>query len=259
MKILLHSSKTMKPETSSVHRLTTPQFIDQASYLNEVLRGIDKVQLATLMGISQKKAASVDQQIDNWRESKMGTPAALTFRGDIYSGLSAALWDKSDAGFAQKNLLILSGLYGLLRPFDEIMPYRLEMGYRLKLDESLNLDKFWEKEMADILDANDSYINLTSKEYFKVVNKRLSKAEIISPKFLSVSEKTNEPVFVTVHAKIARGSFANWLIKNKVEDIKKITGYNDLNYSYEEALSDEYQPVFICRKFGGLGLSVRLK
>jgi cytoplasmic iron level regulating protein YaaA (DUF328/UPF0246 family) len=139
------------------------------------------------------------------------------------------------------------------------MPYRLEMGYRLKLDESLNLDKFWEKEMADILDANDSYINLTSKEYFKVVNKRLSKAEIISPKFLSVSEKTNEPVFVTVHAKIARGSFANWLIKNKVEDIKKITGYNDLNYSYEEALSDEYQPVFICRKFGGLGLSVRLK
>lgn len=257
MKILLHSSKTMKPETSSVYEATTPQFIDQANYLNETMRGMGRNELMHLMGITTVLANTVKERVDNW--SPGGSPAALTFRGDIYSGLSAAAWSKDDAVFAQDHLLILSGLYGLIRPFDAIKPYRLEMGYRLKLDNGLALDTFWEKQLAPTLNVGDVYVNLTSKEYFKVVEKRLKTTTVISPKFLTRSEKTRQPVFVTVHAKIARGSFANWIIKNKVDSIEKLSGYNELNYVYDESLSTETEPVFVCSTFGGIGLSVRLK
>lgn len=259
MKILLHSSKTMKPKVSTLHELTSPQFIDQASYLHKELRDMSKNQLANLMGLSRALTDGVQKQIDSWDDGAKGSPAALTFRGDIYSGLSAESWDKSDAIFAQSHLLILSGLYGLLRPFDEIKPYRLEMGYKPLLSNGLSLDKFWEKALADRLDENDSYVNLSAKEYFKVIEKQLTTSNVISPKFLTISEKTKLPVFVTVHAKIARGSFAGWLIKNKIDDSKKIKSYDRLNYTYDQDLSSESMPVFVCRNFGGLGLSVRLK
>lgn len=259
MKILLHSSKTMKPDFSSVHELTTPRFIKQAAYIIEVLQNIDTDRLAALMGINDVLADSVKERIDEWNDGSEGAPAALTFRGDIYSGLSASGWSKDDAAFAQKNLLILSGLYGLLRPFDAIKPYRLEMGYKLKLEDGLSLDKFWERQLADALNPEDSYINLTAVEYFKTIRGQLSSSVVISPKFLTVSEKTGTPVFVTVHAKIARGSFANWLVKNRVSDLGKIPDYDWLNYKYDKTLSTQTEPVFVCRRFGGLGLSVRLK
>jgi cytoplasmic iron level regulating protein YaaA (DUF328/UPF0246 family) len=249
----------MKPVSSTMHELTTPQFIDQATLLNRTLQKMNKAQLIRLMDISSKVADDVERRIDRWSDGATGSAAALTFRGDIYSGLSADQWNEEDAAFAQQRLLILSGLYGLLRPFDNISPYRLEMGYKLKLDDGLNLDNFWEREVASTLNTSVPYINLTAKEYYKVVRRRLSESEVISPKFLTVSEKTGSPIFVTVHAKIARGSFANWLIKNRVDDPKEIVRYDLLNYKYDASLSSGSEPVFVCQKFGGLGLSVRLK
>lgn len=248
----------MRPESTSLHALTTPLFTHQAATLNKVLRHTDKHALTSVMGISDTLADTVRQQIRDWDDESEGTAAALTFRGDIYSGLSAGQWSKSDAVFAQKHLFILSGLYGLLRPFDAIKPYRLEMGYKLKVTDTLNLDKFWEEQLASTLETSDWYINLTAKEYFKVIEKQLSSSDVISPKFLTVSKKTNQPVFVTVHAKIARGSFASWLIRNKIDDPKKITDYSELGYRYDESLSTEAEPVFVCHEFGGIGLSVRL-
>jgi cytoplasmic iron level regulating protein YaaA (DUF328/UPF0246 family) len=259
MKILLHSSKTMKPELSAAHVLTTPQFVKQASDINSLLQTMNTTHLESLMGISNKIAVNVKRNIDSWNTKDAGSPAVLTFRGDIYSGLSAIKWDKQDAAFAHANLLILSGLYGLLKPYDAIKPYRLEMGYKLKLDKDLNLDKYWAKEMTSAINPNDIYVNLTSEEYFKVVRARLSKSDVLTPRFLTVSDKTNQPTFVTVHTKIARGSFANWLVKNKVEDANKIVNYDLLNYKYDKQLSTREEPVFVCKNFGGIGLSVRLK
>jgi cytoplasmic iron level regulating protein YaaA (DUF328/UPF0246 family) len=210
------------------------------------------------MGITDILASTTKEQIDSWNNSPGGA-AALTFRGDIYSGLSATQWNKGEALFAQQNLLILSGLYGLLKPFDEIKPYRLEMGYKLKLDETTQLDLYWKEQLASALDVSDTYINLTAKEYFKVIEQQLRGSRVISPKFLTVSKKTGLPVFVTVHAKIARGSLASWLITNKIDSPDQITGYSELNYTYDKTLSTEFEPVFVCREFGGLGLSIRLK
>lgn len=259
MKILLHSSKTMKSEWSLVHALTHPLFIRQAVYVNAVLHDLDVNQLARLMHINNQLAANVKQRIDEWNDFAEGSAAALTFRGDIYSGLSAVRWNKDDANFAQTHLLILSGLYGLLRPFDAIKPYRLEMGYKLQLPDGTNLDKYWENELAHSLDVDETYVNLTAKEYYKVIQKQLDTAHVITPKFLTMNDKKGEPVFVTVHAKIARGAFANWLIKNKINSPNDIPSFNELNYVYDKNLSTPTEPVFVCKTFGGLGLSVRLK
>jgi len=249
----------MKPERSPVHGLTVPQFINQAVFLDNVLKKMDVHELARLMAINPKLANLVKGRIESWDDTSKGSAAALTFRGDIYSGLSAAKWNEDDATFAQDHLFILSGLYGLLRPYDEIKPYRLEMGYKLKLDDGLLLDKYWEVQLKNALDPKDVYINLTAKEYFKTASKQLSKSVVIAPKFLTISEKTMLPVFVTVHAKIARGSFANWLIKNKIDNHLQITNYDQLGYVYDRRLSTKYEPVFVCHTFGGIGLSVRLK
>lgn len=259
MKILLHSSKTMKPQSTAVHTLTTPRFGGQATHLHKILASMRVDELAQLMAVNETLARDVKKHIDNWTIAAGGSAAALTFRGDIYSGLSASTWDETDARFAQDHLLILSGLYGLLRPFDEIKSYRLEMGYKLITSRNLPLDKFWTAELMHALDPDDTYVNLTANEYFKVIKKQLATSRVISPKFLTISPKTLQPVFVTVHAKIARGSFANWLIRNKIDDPTKITAYNELNYTYDHARSTESEPVFVCQEFGGLGLSVRLK
>ena len=259
MKILLHSSKTMKPEQSAVHPLTIPQFLPQATFINNVLQHLDMPELEKLMHIHDSLVERTRDTIHGWHLNPGGTAAALTFRGDIYSGLSAIKWTKADAEFAQKHLLILSGLYGILRPFDQIKPYRLEMGYKLPLSKNLKLEQYWEAELAGHLDKNDIYINLTANEYYKVVKKQLVTSTVITPKFLTLSKKTNQPVFVTVHAKIARGSFANWLIVNHINKLGDITAYDQLNYVYDKKLSTPAEPVFVCQEFGGLGLSVRLK
>lgn len=257
MKILLHSSKTMKPESSAVHELSAPQFVAQAEHITKLLRSMDTAALSRLMAINDSLAQATKTHIDNWR-STGGTATALTFRGDIYSGLAAGQWTAQDATFAQQHLLILSGLYGILRPFDAVWPYRLEMGYKLDIDGT-RLDAYWRHTLDGTLDPADTYVNLTAAEYFTVVKPQLSEAHVISPKFLTVSPKTGKPVFVTVHAKIARGSFANWLITHHIDDPAQLLGYDQLGYAYDATLSTQTEPVFVCRQFGGLGLSVRLK
>lgn len=175
----------------------------------------------------------------------------------VYSGLQAQNWDEMAREYASRHLWILSGLYGILRPFDGIWPYRLEMGYPLRVGKR-NLYEYWGEALAPLVVQEEVFINVTSDEYLRAIKKSLGNAKIISPKFLSVSPKTGEPIFVTVHAKVARGAFANWLITHQIEDINKLHEFNDLGYSYDKVLSTEDTPVFICKDFGGIGLSMRL-
>lgn len=257
MKILLHSSKTMKPVGFDEHLMTKPRFSREATILHGLLSQMTTIEIAKLMSIREVLAQKVKEQINHWSESPV-SPAALIFRGDIYSGLSAVQWTEQDMQFAQDHLVIMSGLYGLLRPLDGIQPYRLEMGYKLQVAPDTTLTKFWQKQLKDALDPQDTYINLTAYEYYKAIESSLLQANVIAPKFLTVSPKTHEPVFVTVHAKIARGSFASWLVRHRITNPSEIIAYKELNYRYNEHLSTPEQPVFVCDHFGGLGLSVRL-
>ncbi len=236
---------------------STPLFIDEATRLAGYIAGFDRDVVKNAMGVSSKLADATLATMAAWRPG--GTKAIDTFLGDIYSGLQAASLDEPDRSYANESLFILSGLYGILRPLDAVMPYRLEMAYKLPDKPYDNLYSFWGDKIASSLPEGRTIINTSSAEYTKAVFPFLHNARVITPKFLSISPKSGEPVFVTVHAKIARGAFARWLITKRVESESELANFADLGYAYDATLSSEFEPVYVAISFQGIGLSVRLK
>jgi len=237
--------------------LGVPQRINEASKLVEQFRALPTTELERIMQISVKKADEVRRMFNEWLDDPLRqVPAIDAFVGDIYSGLQVQSWSEADRSYAHSHLLILSGLYGALRACDGILPYRLEMGYRLL--DGTSLYTFWSDKIATLLPMEtDSIINLSAVEYTKAILP-YTDVPVITPKFLTVSPKTGEPTFVTVHAKIARGAFARWLIQNHIENITQLPEFSDLGYLYNKNLSTPNEPVFVCNEFEGIGLSVRL-
>ena len=254
--ILLHSSKTMVPTPPS-RELTTPVFEAQANELTDYLQELSIEQYQKVMHISEKLATEVEDLYLE-RLELPATAAVETFRGDIYSGLRSLEWNELEKDFAQKHLKILSGLYGVLRPFDGIQPYRLELGYRLPEGPYKNLYTYWSDRVAEALPFDGPIINVTSDEYAKVVLPFLDPSRIITPVFLTRKTAGQEPVFVVVHAKIARGAYARWLIKRGVATVDGLEKFDDLGYVYDAERSAPSQPVYVCEAFGGIGLSQRL-
>jgi len=258
MIILLHSSKTMKPSSIKGLKMSKPKLSYEANELAEYLKTLDIKQLKDTMKVSDKLAEEVKTIIDSWGKSKSGS-AMFTFRGDIYSGLQVDSFDKKDIEFAQKNLLIISGLYGILKPLDEVSPYRLEMGYKLPNNRYSNLYKYWGDKLSTLINKKDLVINLTSLEYGKAIIPKLNKNKVVTPVFYTYNPNTHKNTIVAVHSKIARGAFAHWLIKNRSNNDTDVTKFNEIGYRYEASLSLPSSPTFVCREFGGKGLSVRLK
>ena len=248
----------MVPQSDS-HPLSTPIFIAEAMQINAHLKTLTTDDIQTKMNVSSKLAEITQKTIHDWiSETGNLTSAIETFRGDIFSGLQVQTWSNQDHAFADENLKILSGLYGILRPHDAIAPYRLEMGYKLAPNPNGSLYSFWDDKIASRFKPNETFIDLTAVEYGKTMKARKADSIFIRPKFLTMHPTKKAPTFVTVHAKIARGAFASWDIKNRMTSVSDITSFTELGYSYNPLLSTDIEPVFVCHEFKGLGLSVRL-
>jgi cytoplasmic iron level regulating protein YaaA (DUF328/UPF0246 family) len=152
MMVLIHTSKTMRSQPPPSTSTTVPVLLDRAIELQAYLRTLTPRKLAAVMELSPTLAAKVHEQIAGWSaDPEQQWPAAESFLGDIYSGLQVSAFTGPDCTFAGKHLRILSGLYGILRPYDGISPYRLEMGYRLPDPRYTNLYRFWGASVADHL------------------------------------------------------------------------------------------------------------
>jgi cytoplasmic iron level regulating protein YaaA (DUF328/UPF0246 family) len=251
--ILMHSSKTMRPPASGHEPTGTPVLIDKARELVDELRALSPARIATMMAVSPELARKTRQQFADWTADVAATaPAAESFVGDIYSGLQVDSFTAAQRRYADAHLRILSGLYGILRPFDGIVPYRLEMGYKLP---GRNLYQFWGRAIADQLPARGPIVNLAAAEYGRTVTKFVDAARIVTPKFLTAHPESGEPRFVTVHAKIARGAFARWLVTTGAKELRE---FAEIGYRHEPGLGSEREPAFVCEEFGGKGLSIRL-
>jgi cytoplasmic iron level regulating protein YaaA (DUF328/UPF0246 family) len=258
MIILLHSSKTMQP-VASKHALQKPLLLDRAVQLHDYMATLSPTQLASSMKISPALAAKTASAIAAWSADPAKQSLALdTFKGDIYSGLQAHQLTPVQRDYANKTLVILSGLYGLIRPYDGIMPYRLEMMYKFPRKPYDNLYKFWGQAIAAQLPTDGLIANCSSVEYSKMVTPFVDPSRIVAPQFFTASPKTGVPAFVTVHSKIARGAFARWLITTGVDTAEDMTGFNLLGYKHNAKLSQPGQPAFVTPEFGGIGLSIRL-
>lgn len=243
---LLVSSKTMAPKKANFNLdLTALLFMEEASTLNGALRKMSKPELGKLMHISDKLADEVKKKIDDWDEATVW-PAWLLFSGDVYRGLEAETLDREDFEWAQNKVWTLSGMYGIARPLDGIKPYRLEAAFKLKVGDKKNIYEFWgDKITKEIKD--DVVINLSSEEYIKLIRKYYS-GKIITPLFLQ-DRKTGVKL-EAVHAKVARGMMARWIVKDKIDDPAKLKEFVEDGYIFDEQRSSELEPVFIRKSEG---------
>lgn len=179
--------------------------------------------------------------------------AVLAFRGDVYLGLQAENYGERDFTFAQKNLRILSGLYGLLKPLDLIQPYRLEMGTKLKNKRGKSLYDFWNNSITEALHEelelhkNKTLINLASIEYFKSIKPALLPGEVITPVFKDFSHGSYK--VLSFFAKKARGYMASYIIRNRISKKDQIKEFDIDGYRYNEEMSTSSKWVFT-RKAG---------
>ena len=248
----MKKAKDWKVETS------LPVFMTQANELAKYLKTLSTNDIKRAMKVSEGVAGKTYNMIQAWGSGNESTPAAMSFVGDIYSGLQTASFTLDDYMYAQDHLRILSGLYGVLKPLDMIELYRLEMGYRFSVERYKSLYSFWGRRIVESLPKDEIIINTSSVEYSKVIIPYVDPSKIITPQFYTVSPKTKLPTFVTIHSKIARGAFAHWVIKQKPQSIEDLIYFDEIGYQYNEKLSSQNQPAFVCNTFGGIGLSVRL-
>ena len=180
--------------------------------------------------------------------SNSAKPAALTFNGDVYGGLDASSLNPAQFDFAQDNLRILSGLYGLLRPLDAMQPYRLEMGIKFENPKGRDLYSFWKSKISERLNlellghAEPTVINLASNEYFKAVDKKALDAQVISPRF--VEQKDGKSRVLSFYAKRARGLMARYIIDHALTAQAGILSFDSEGYRYDEDASTDCVPVF---------------
>jgi len=252
MIITLSPAKLMDFETpSNIKKHTTPQFSDSADYLNELLKNFSATEIKELMHINPKQAHQVYQYIQSFGMDR--TPqkqAALAYNGIAYSGLVAKTFTKEDWDFAQEHLVIVSGLYGALRPLDMIKPYRLEAQIKLENERGKDLYAYWSETVtqyfAKRLQADDNtWVNLSSQEYTKVIDKKtLPKGTtIITPIFKQHTDKGYKQI--VVYAKKARGMMSRFIIQNKLTKAEDIKLFDVEGYSFAPDLSKKDEWIFI--------------
>ena len=223
---------------------TRPMFGEDAASLANTARRLSRKKLQDLMSISPDLA-----RLNAERFAAFGTqdrkPAALAFAGDTYQGLEAASLDPDEMAFAQDHLRILSGLYGLLRPLDEIEPYRLEMGSKLATRRGKSLYAFWGSRIAVALNetGQDVLVNCASQEYFGAVDTGALNMQVITPVFME--EKAGTPKIVSFFAKKARGAMARYVIQRRLTDPGALTEFDTGGYVYQPDMSEPTRPVFV--------------
>ena len=249
-KILLSPAKSISKEPISYGKPTEPVLEKQTIKLVELLKKYTPKELSSLMSISPALADLNWSRYQNWKplaESSDVIQPALAFTGEVYKGLDAESFSKSEWIKAQESLRILSGLYGVLKPLDGISPYRLEMGTRLKVDpSSSNLYEYWKESLMESftseLHVNDVIINLASVEYSKVLNFKSIENLIVTPVFKDF--KNGKLKTIMMYAKRARGTMARYIIQNNIQELGDLKVASIDGYVYDEELSDDTNWVF---------------
>lgn len=252
MLALISPAKTLDYETalpSDVY--TQPRLLEHSQELIDVARKLSATEIASLMSVSEKIATLNVERFRDWQaefDLANARQAMFAFKGDVYTGLDAYSLSPADIEFAQQHLRMLSGLYGLLRPLDLMMPYRLEMGTKLHNARGENLYRFWGDIITNLINQDltqsqsDLLVNLASDEYYKAVQETKIQAEIIKPVFLD--QKNGKYKVISFYAKKARGLMARFIIENKLERAEDLKAFNSEGYYFDADSSLKGELVF---------------
>ncbi|MBN9313146.1 MAG: hypothetical protein BGO40_09720 [Chryseobacterium sp. 39-10] len=250
MKILTSPAKLMNINNStSLLKATTPKFIEEATLIQHYLKQKSPKYLSELMAISQKLADENWERNQVWTAhptAKESAPALFAFTGEVYRGIDAKTLDKESIAYLQKNYRILSGLYGLLKPSDRVMLYRMEMGRNFEFEHYKNLYEFWRQRLTEELNselsAKDLVLNLASAEYCKVIDRKQLKARVIDFDFYEM--KDGKMKTIVVYTKHARGLMVRFCAQTKAKTIDDVKAFTLENYRIDESLCSENKLVF---------------
>ena len=213
---------------------TSPVFDKEAKLLATNLAQLSKTDLINLMNVSESIAELNADRFKNWGVNGLEEKRAIfQFEGDVFKHLDARNFEKDEINYMNQHLRILSGIYGVLRPSDEMNPYRLEMGTQYKIGNSNNLYEFWGDKIANQikLEANEEIVfNLDSEEYFSSIKKFIDPSKVINFRFLSISGSKERVVGVI--AKRARGEMAKFLIKNRIQSTDQIHEFSSMGFKF---------------------------
>ena len=228
-----------------------PKYSQEVIQLVSEIQTYNPSQLSKLMGCSMDLAETTFARYQNFSQDNLTRPALLAFDGIAYRSLDAASLDNESLDYLADRLRILSGLYGYLKPFDGIHPYRLEMKTKLAGKGYKNLYEFWSDKIYQAMksDSDGCIINLASKEYSKCIEKYLEDQLYITCSFKQ--EKQGKYRVQATRAKQARGAFIRYMAEHKITEPQKLKGFHELGYEYREDLSLEtglkQEFVFIAR------------
>ena len=240
--IIISPSKNLNLDSESYTSITSkPLFSRKTIQLVKKLKDLNVSQIGQLMDISNNLSKINHERFQHFHDPKIKKPAAYIFSGDTFQGLSIRSLDESSIVYAQQNLRILSGLYGILRPLDVIKPYRLEMGTNMLSILGTDLYKFWEKEIVsslinDFKNSKGKFLfNLSSNEYFKSIN--ISKLDFNIVNFDFKKKKGDNLSSIGMMIKKLRGAMAKFIIEEKISNIntlKKFTNYGFTFHSFNK-------------------------
>ena len=230
---------------------TQPAYLKQSETLIRQLRKLSPADIANLMNLSDPLAALNFSRYADWHlpfTPDNAKQAVLAFDGDVYDGLAARELSPDDLDFAHKQVRILSGLYGILKPLDLMQPYRLEMGTRFANKAGKDLYTFWGEHLLNAInDELDEMprpvaVNLASEEYFKAAVGRKIKGELIQPVF--EDWKNGKYKIISFYAKRARGLMVRYATVNRLSEPEGLKDFDYDGYAFEPSVSDEKSWVF---------------
>ncbi|MBU3681723.1 MAG: peroxide stress protein YaaA [Flavobacterium sp.] len=250
MKILLSPAKSLDfTSPLPTTQFSMPAFEKESAAVMKVLKKKSVKQLADLMDLSLKLAELNKERNAVWEQPftpENARPALFAFAGDVYTGLEAYTIAESSFELAQNQIRILSGLYGILKPFDLIQEYRLEMGTSLPIGKSKNLYEFWKTKLTKSLRAElksgELLVNLASKEYFSVLDAKKFSAELVTADFYDFHN--GQYKMISFFAKKARGMMARYLIDSQAKTIDDMRGFTYGGYQFDANQSTEKRLVF---------------
>lgn len=251
MLAVLSPAKNMRPARTDLP-LSPPLFEDKTRRLADLLKGYSAWELESLLAVNPALAMKAFFMMQDFDAAKLwspedgepgGWPALLAFYGLAYQSMAPDELSEEELRYAHDHLRILSAFYGLLRPLDRILPYRLEMQSKVKV-EGQNLYRFWGDAPARALFAGgETVVNLASGEYAKALLAHLAPGDrLITCRFEIV--RRGRRLMLATEAKMARGRMARFLVKNRPEKPEELREFEWEGYAFSPALSDERTYVF---------------
>lgn len=255
MKIILSPAKSINEDAKIGHvKYSLPEFLDSSQVLVDKLKKISSKKMSELMDISPELAHLNVDRYRKWKlpfTEKNAKPAGYIFTGAAYQGLDFTSLTLKEQERGQRDLRILSGLYGIIKPLDLIQPYRLEMGTSFAVSKKAkNLYQFWGDKIRLVLEKelekekNPVLINVASSEYFKAAQLGKIKFPVITCVFKDLSKKGDYKVNMTF-AKQARGMMTRFILKNDLKKANDLKAFNSAGYYFSAKDSSGEEFIFL--------------